>query len=314
MHLPLRGTQRAGALRKVAGAARNMGHRHHAKSLIIDYDFMTKQVKEHESDMSPREFMLSGGEGVYTGMRTRISNSLNVLASSGSTGERHEDPERWRKLLVPLIREGLCRYKCEGDSKITILVGSLGISLQITQLMSPKEGHCWVRFAPGRRENPETKNLQWVHERESLESLIVPPINEVVLVEGSGGGEQRFFEGLSSNFFATRRVSTDKQPEYLNYQLVSAPLDSVLLGTVMKSVLQICERDGIEVVNEPVVDLERWSGAFISSTSRMVLPVSAIIYRDDEDSTPLRLDARDPLVEHLRLSVLKLASQQSTEI
>ncbi|KAJ1962677.1 hypothetical protein GGI12_002508 [Dipsacomyces acuminosporus] len=330
MYLPLRSTLgKPAIIAKNLGITRAMTH-HRAKSLIIDYDFSTKRIKERKSDMSARDFMLSGGSGVYTAMRTvyggrklflldyhlqRICDSLRMSSlSDRPNGQECQDTGYWRRLLIPLIREGLDKFKCPGESKITILVGGEGVSLQFVHLTVPKSGHCLVRFVPGKRENPHAKSLQWVHEREKLEALITPPINEVVLVEADEQGKEHlFFEGISSNFFATRQAYTDRYPEYLNYQLICAPLDNILLGTVMKSILRICERDGIEVVSKPIVDPEQWSGAFVSSTSRLVLPVSGVVRSDGQETRSLDTE-NDPLVEHLRLGVLSLVNEQSTAI
>ncbi|KAJ2747730.1 hypothetical protein GGI20_000200 [Coemansia sp. BCRC 34301] len=309
------------------------------QSLILDYHYATSQVTEYDSEMSASEFMLSGGDGIYTAMRTvchgtrlflfddhlqRICKSHSVMLSKEPAndvkhGQQQLDTEYWRGLLAPLIRRGLSRFSqsCgEQDSKITVLVDRHRVAIQFVRLLGPNgvNPSCWVKFVSGRRDHPEAKSLQWVHDREALEQLIIPPINEVVLIEhDSKGGPLRFYEGLSSNFFVTRRISTDRQPEYLNFQLISAPLDSVLLGTVMKLVLLICERDGIGVRYAPEFDaLESWNGAFVSSTSRLVLPVSNVIYGGD--SRQHSLDASDPLITHLRDSVRSMAREKSTEV
>ncbi|KAJ2058577.1 hypothetical protein GGI17_004947 [Coemansia sp. S146] len=303
-------------------------------SLILDYNYATSQVTEHESEMGASEFMLSGGDGIYTAMRTvchgtrlflfddhlqRICKSHSVMLSKdGGEKQRQLDTEYWRGLLAPLIRRGLDRFGSgsEHDSKITVLVDRHRVAIQFVRLLGPNglNPSCWVKFVSGRRDHPEAKSLQWVHDREALEQFIVPPINEVVLIEhDSKDGPLRFYEGLSSNFFVTRRVSLGRQPEYLNFQLLSAPLDSVLLGTVMKLVLLICERDGISVRYAPEFDaLESWNGAFVSSTSRLVLPVSNVIY--GEDNRQHLLDASDPLILHLRDSVRSMAREKSTKV
>lgn len=97
-----------------------------------------------------------------------------------------------------------------------------------------------------------------------MEDSKSPDSNEVILVDESG----RLYEGLSSNFFVIRSGDESIQ---------TAPLDQVLVGTVMKRILD----------TEPVVfefprveEIEKWKGAFITSTSRMILPVHQIITLD----------------------------------
>ncbi|KAJ2387185.1 hypothetical protein H4S02_003484, partial [Coemansia sp. RSA 2611] len=124
-------------------------------SLILDYDYATSQVTEHESEMSASEFMLSGGDGIYTAMRTvchgtrlflfddhlqRICKSHSVLLSKeDGVKQRQLDTEYWRGLLAPLIRRGLNRFGSgsDQDSKITVLVDRNRVAVQFVRLLGP---------------------------------------------------------------------------------------------------------------------------------------------------------------------------------
>ncbi|KAJ2716234.1 hypothetical protein H4R19_000761 [Coemansia spiralis] len=246
----------------------------------------------------------------------RIVDSHRIVLADSAQQAPANDAQHWDALLRPLLRRGLA-LAGHGESKITVLVGATGVRLQFAPLQAPCAlPACWVRFVSGRREHPEAKNLEWVHEREALEQLIVPPISDVVMVEDAccADAPVRFYEGTSSNFFAVRRITThDRQPEYRNYELLAAPRDSVLLGTVMRLVLRICERDGIGVVHGAGARMDEWAGAFVSSTSRLVLPVERVLYGSSgEHWWPL--DGANPLVIHLRDSVLCMATEQSVAI
>ncbi|PIA17963.1 D-aminoacid aminotransferase-like PLP-dependent enzyme [Coemansia reversa NRRL 1564] len=300
-----------------------------ATTVVVDYNYASGKTTIHDSQQSAKEFMLNGGSGIYTAMRTvsngrrvflfedhmqRIVNSYKMVLADGQHG--NNTVEQWSALLRPLIRRGLNMYAGDGESKITVLVGKCGVHIQLAKLQEPSSASCWVRFIGGKRDHPEAKDLQWVHEREVLERLIVPPINEVVLVDSAEDvQDSRFYEGTSSNFFAVRRLrgQEEQQSTFINYELISAPLDSVLLGTVMKLVLRICEADGIPVRHQPLVELGIWEGAFVTSTSRLVLPVETITYGDDGQMSQ-KLDAENPLVMHLRERVLNMARERSTEI
>ncbi|KAJ2553653.1 hypothetical protein EV175_002867 [Coemansia sp. RSA 1933] len=306
-----------------------------AESLVVDYDYASGGVAEHRTRMGAREFMLSGEAGVYTAMRTvcegqrvfllddhlqRLGNSHRMVLPKDMA--RRDDAEYWRRTLCPLIRRGIGAFRSicpDGEAKITVLAGERQARLHFTCLDTHMKQACWVRFVAGvRRHAPEAKDIQWVHERESLEALIAPPINEVVLTDRDAQGKQCFYEGISSNFFATRRripsSSSVDGPEFRNYQLVSAPRDGVLLGTVMKLVLRICDRDGIQVVYDPTVNFSRWSGAFVSSTSRWVLPIENIVYGHGDELLSHHLDPADPLVVHLREAVQNMAAESSTQV
>ncbi|KAJ1732274.1 hypothetical protein LPJ61_002121 [Coemansia biformis] len=297
-----------------------------ATTVIIDYEFASGGVREHSEELSAKDFMLSGGPGIYTAMRTvcggrrvflfdyhlqRIVDSHRAVLPDSA---QQNDKTHWSELLRPLLRRGLDRVS-HGESKITVLVGAEGVRLQFAPLQTSRAAEsCWVRFVSGRREHPEAKSLEWVHEREALEKLIVSPVDDVVLVENASDAEApTFYEGTSSNFFAVRRVADDRCPEYRNFELLAAPQGSVLLGTVMRLVLRICDRDGIHVVHGAGAGLAAWDGAFISSTSRLILPVERVLYGSDGERW-WPLDGANALVAHLRESVLSLAAEQSTKM
>jgi branched-chain amino acid aminotransferase len=74
-------------------------------------------------------------------------------------------------------------------------------------------------------------------------------------------------EGATSNFFA---VSGGK--------ILHAPEMEILTGVTMSLVLEIAEKIGITTEERPlpVDEIESWDEAFITSTSRKVLPVTSI--------------------------------------
>ncbi len=96
--------------------------------------------------------------------------------------------------------------------------------------------------------------------------------NEIILSDPAG----RLYEGLSSNFFIIRPDG----------RLQTAPLSDVLSGTVLKRVLQ--KYDGAVVFTHPKIDeIESWQGAFLTSTSRLILPIDTIITDDFIKKIPL---------------------------
>jgi branched-subunit amino acid aminotransferase/4-amino-4-deoxychorismate lyase len=118
-----------------------------------------------------------------------------------------------------------------------------------------------IRGAP--RQNAAAKDSEWVRQRRVYEDQKPADVNEVVLVDSEAGG---VMEGLSSNFFAL-----------VNGTLKTAG-EGILMGSVREAVLRVAEREGIPVVLEPptVGELNDWEGAFVSSTSRLLLPVDEV--------------------------------------
>ncbi|KAI3436073.1 hypothetical protein D9Q98_002131 [Chlorella vulgaris] len=115
-----------------------------------------------------------------------------------------------------------------------------------------------MRGAP--RQNAEAKDSEWVRQRKCLQEGLPQPTEEVLLV----GADGSIYEGLSSNFFA---LCADGK--------LHTAGDGILAGTVREVALAVARREGIPVVLQPprLADLERWQGCFISSTSRLLLPV-----------------------------------------
>lgn len=101
--------------------------------------------------------------------------------------------------------------------------------------------------------------LDIFRDRKRLEESKAVDSNEVILMDEAG----RLYEGLSSNFFVIRPDNS----------IQTAPLASVLPGTIMKRILT----EETVVFEYPLVgEAGEWLGAFITSTSRLILPIHQI--------------------------------------
>jgi thiol oxidase len=161
-----------------------------------------------------------------------------------------------------------------------------------------------VRGSP--RSNAAAKDSSWVAERAPLEALLRPDFNELLLATGDG----QILEGSQTNFFVLQDGG-----------LVTAG-EGVLAGTVRRLVLEVCEREGVPVTLRPprLDDCSRWDAAFVSSTSRLLLPVNEI-YTPEEGrpSTDADLKCRieylqDSLALRLRDMVEREVRAHSVEI
>ncbi len=117
-----------------------------------------------------------------------------------------------------------------------------------------------VRGMP--RTNAAAKDSAWVAERAPLEALKRDDINELLLV----GEDGELLEGSQTNFYA------------LVNGAVHTAGEGILMGTVRRLLIEVCEREGIPVVLSPpnLADADKWEGALISSTSRLALPIDEI--------------------------------------
>ncbi|KAF9585205.1 hypothetical protein BGW38_003425 [Lunasporangiospora selenospora] len=105
---------------------------------------------------------------------------------------------------------------------------------------------------------------------------------------------QNLYEGLSSNLYVLHK---DQRT------ILTAPLDSVLQGTILKVVLNTCNEENIPVdfTFPNLKQIDEWEGAFISSTSRLVLPIEKWVLPDGS----VKEFPESPTIELIRREVLK---------
>jgi hypothetical protein len=143
------------------------------------------------------------------------------------------------------------------------------------------------------RSSAAAKDSAWVAQRRGLEAARGAGVEEVLLV-GAGG---RALEGLQTNFFAVDGGG-----------VVRTAGEGVLEGTVRALVLAVCAREGIPVALEaPALGgAAGWRAAFLTSTSRLLLPVDAVAWgaAGEQRREPVALGSRaDPLVARLEALV-----------
>ncbi|GBC02041.1 hypothetical protein RclHR1_04420011 [Rhizophagus clarus] len=243
------------------------------------------------------------------------NNSFEAEESSQVTREliSYRKSDTFKLMIIPLLRKGLSRYceikeqnnkgECEDEIKITILVCYSFkekrpiLVAHFINLHSLKISSCKVEVYGEPRKSAEAKDSQWVRDRKSLESSMQPGFNEIIL---SDSCTHNIYEGLSSNFFAVLYNPDKKEP-----LVVTAPLQYVLEGTILKIVKIVCERDKIDFQFwfPNANDAEQWKGAFITSTSRLVLPIELIKFRDGRPFA--KLPSHNDTIDHIKNEVEK---------
>mmetsp|Transcript_30970 Transcript_30970/g.38240 ORF Transcript_30970/g.38240 Transcript_30970/m.38240 type:complete len:131 (+) Transcript_30970:548-940(+) len=125
--------------------------------------------------------------------------------------------------------------------------------------------------------------------------------NEMLLADGG-----KLFEGLSSNFYAVK-----------NGKVITAD-EGILKGTVRRLILKVCQDQNIPVVLQPpeVQDIKKWDGAFLSSTSRLLLPLTELTLYAEENMQPLetRKFEKDELIKTLDALVQREILNHSTRL
>ncbi|GAB5362206.1 hypothetical protein AAMO2058_000778400 [Amorphochlora amoebiformis] len=162
-----------------------------------------------------------------------------------------------------------------GEGKPQLSSGAgFSISCHAGRLPPPPEPPIKVEIRGTQRVNARIKDSSWITQRASHSALVEDGCDEFLLLDQ----HKRILEGSQTNFYAI-----------INGTLYTAE-EGVLLGTVRRLVLHVCEQEGIPVKLEPpsVKSLfdGTWEGAAISSTSRLFLPVDEIcIPRLDQPKT-----------------------------
>ena len=156
----------------------------------------------------------------------------------------------------------------------------------------PPPIRCEVAGAP--RANAAAKDSRWVAERRGMEEARGAGVEEVLLADAAG----RVLEGTQTNFFAIQGGTVHTAGE------------GVLMGTVRDVVLRACADMGVPVSLEPpeLRTMCEWEGCFITSTSRLVLPIDSVAHRGAE----VHFDTgADSLVHRIRLGVAGAMRQNS---
>lgn len=174
------------------------------------------------------------------------------------------DRARLRAALRAMISEA--NY---GDVRFRVTVpheapDCLILSVEPFKLPAPEVYTVGVRcvtVADATRENPAAKTTGWMHDRAAVEKALPPGIYTGLLLSRTDD----ILEGLSSNFYAV-----------LHGELRSAGKD-VLPGIAQQIVYEVApeiiavRRDAVNVFDVP-----RLEEAFITSSSRGIIPVVAI--------------------------------------
>ncbi len=212
-------------------------------------------------------------DGVYTVSNTCHATQTLLL---GAHLDRLEDSALREGISLKLDRSCLRRALRQmivdsgyGDARFRISVPAnapdeLLLTIEPFQPPAPhiiSEGVRCITSTAAARSNPASKSSMWMHQRESLLSAMPADIYEIFLVGPRGG----ILEGLTSNFYAIN-----------NGELLTAG-DGVLAGIARKIVFEVCI--GILPLRRHAPrldDLPHFSEAFLTSSSRGIIPVVEI--------------------------------------
>ena len=213
--------------------------------------------------------------GAYTTLRTfagkkalRFSDHIRRLEETAQlAGQPHPLDERGirigvRALLIDKPRDLDFRFRITLDLECT--PGDIYLAVEPLVTPPPEAYKAGVRVITCdlQRQLPKAKLTRFIQRSAPLRSNLPPDVNEAVMLDTHG----RFQEGLSSNFFAVMAG------------MVWTAEQDVLAGITRSLVIEAARKTGLPLNLEPprLADLPAFDEAFITSSSRGVLPVRQV--------------------------------------
>jgi len=201
------------------------------------------------------------GHCVYTSLRTlkglpvALGTHWNRLQAGEGQGMGRPRQESVTEVLRQAIELG-----APDDVVVTLGWNGKELLTHVKNLPPKPKPPIFVRLATASREYGEIKDSTWITEREKLDWSQKP--HEIIMQNEAG----LLSEGASSNVFVVQ-----------NGALKTAD-KGVLNGTIRSLVLKVANERGVPVELESPDWNSRasWEDAFITSTSRLVLPVDKI--------------------------------------
>jgi branched-chain amino acid aminotransferase len=237
--------------------------------------------------------------GAYTTFRTfnheqilSLSEHINRLEESSQLAQK---PIRIDKPnLLSNLRAAMDEVS-NGDLRVRITLdleehpGDIYIAVEPLLTPPPKAYRNGVKVITHRlvRKNPKAKLTKHLLEANQIRNQLPGDINEVLAI----ADDDCILEGLSSNFFAVK-----------SGELQTAD-DRVIRGTVRSIVLEEAENEGILVLYNCVRidEIDTIDEAFITSTSRSILPIAEIdgVKIGSVTPGPITLQLMDCFQRHL---------------
>lgn len=214
-------------------------------------------------------------QGAYTTLRTyhhtmalHLEDHFDRLEETARLAGRPEVLDR--TVLRQALRMVIIQYEEDQELRLRLVLDLSENPGQVAIAASPLFPPLAGEYASGvrtvtvtyERQNPKAKLTTAIVKAADLRKYLPNGVNEALMVDSAG----RILEGLSSNFFAVKEgvlFTAEKE---------------VLSGITRQIILEEAEQAGIPIHwgGFPVLELRMAQEAFISSSSRAVLPVRQV--------------------------------------
>lgn len=210
-------------------------------------------------------------QGLYTTFRT-YANGSRVLGLQAHLDRLYQPAARQN--ITPALSEAELRQvlsdlcaKTNGESRLRLTMdgtdqpGALFLSIQPFTPLKPETYLDGVRVvtAPSARKTPRLKTTAFIEASADLRRLVEKDVFEVLLCR-----DGNVLEGMTSNFYVIQAGT-----------LITSRY-GILLGVTRRTVIRLARGVGLDVeYRAPDVD-ESFSEAFLTSSSRGVVPIVSI--------------------------------------
>lgn len=268
--------------------------------LIYGFHLVSNRILPLESASSLDELTGRLSDGVYTTFTT-LSSGTRVLGLSLHL-KRLYDPAKARQLHPSVDERTIQKHIAElaktnlpGESRIRLILtwdtGDVYAGVQpftpLPQTVFTEGVH--VLTADVARHDPRVKGTDFIFQSAEQRKLIHDDVFEILLTHS---GE--IFEGMTSNFYAVhsviarRRGAPSKQSDAnegllragdhrpRNDGILVTAQKGILLGVTRHTVLRLARGEGLEIEYRPPHVDEVFDEAFLTSSSRGVVPIVMI--------------------------------------
>ena len=169
-------------------------------------------------------------------------------------------------------------------------------NVQSSSSSQRKHNHIKVLIHGHGRENARAKDSKWVIDRKKLttpdwntgDTATTAPSSSSASSSSNESYEEiillndndELLEGTQTNFYVVSEKKNQSQSQ--SQSIIITATEDILHGSVRDSVLRVCQTHKVKVEHRPPTldDLQHATGVFITSTSRLVMPVHEVVLGD----------------------------------
>jgi 5-formyltetrahydrofolate cyclo-ligase len=253
---------------------------------ILEFDFQVQRLNDTAALLSTSTEKDNNIKESHRLSRVDVAQTIATAFSHFDTHFPSDKGERRITLLLPNLDNNTTTSTSSTDPEAT---PASHLYCHVELLPSPATPPIVVEICGKPRDNPLAKNVEWIAERKGLEERISNQINihEVILSSASidinDQPLSQVVEGTQTNVFVVTKDG-----------VVRTAGDGVLEGSIRKMVIEECKTRDIPLdMSSPpeIATMNEWNEMFLTSTSRLVLPVDQVIVNTDSEAYPAALRA-----------------------